>query len=323
MKGINVDEVYAPSIRFTSLRIILHIAATLDLEIVQGDFVNAFLNHKLSEKRIYMIQPEGFEDPDHPDWVCKLYGNIYGLKQGARVWYECFDKMLRTHGIIRTEADQALWLKILIFLLAHVDDILIVGNKNETAGVKAHLSSAFKFKDLGNVHHFVGLVITRDRKNHRLYIDQAPYVRKILDKFKMENCIPVSIPIYPKETWAERPDDISLLSKAIKVYQCAIRKLMYLMLATRPDLVFSVTKLAQFASAPFVRHWQGVLRIMRYLRSHDSARFMLGHVTPPIQILNPPPRNLLGFFDASLMDCVKTRRSTGGYVFFLNSACIC
>jgi len=100
MKGINFDKVYAPVIRFTSLRIILHIAATLDLEIVQGDFVNAFLNGKLSEKGIYMTQPEGFEDPDHPDWVCELHGNIYSLRQGARVWYECLDKVLRTYGMI-------------------------------------------------------------------------------------------------------------------------------------------------------------------------------------------------------------------------------
>jgi len=199
-KGINFDKVYAPVIRFTSLQIILHIAATLDLEIIQGDFVNTFLNGKLSEKRIYMTQPEGFEDPDHPDWVCELHGNIYGLKQGARVWYEYLDTVLRTYSMARTEADQALWLKILVFLLAHVDNILIVRNKNETSGVKAHLSSAFKFKDLGDTYHFLGLVITRDRKNYRLYIDQAPYVREILDEFKIENCIPASIPIDLKET---------------------------------------------------------------------------------------------------------------------------
>jgi len=125
----------------------------------------------------------------------------------------------------------------------------------------------------------------------------------------------------PKEIWQERPDDISLSPKAIKVYQHAIGKLIYLMLATCLDLTFSVTKLAQFASAPSVRHWQGVLRIMRYLRSHDSAKFMLRDTTPPIQILNPPT-NLLRFFDANLMDCVKTKRSTGGYVFFWNGVCI-
>jgi len=63
----------------------------------------------------------------------------------------------------------------------------------------------------------------------------------------------------PKKTWEERPNNISLSPKAIKVYQHVIGKLMYLMLATRPDLAFSVTKLAQFASAPSVRHWQDVL----------------------------------------------------------------
>jgi len=144
----------------------------------------------------------------------------------------------------RTETDQTLWLKILVFLLAHVDDILIVRNKNETAGIKTYLSSVFKFKDLGDAHQFLGLVITRDRKNCQLYIDQASYVREILDEFKMENCIPVSIPMDPKETWEERPDDISLSPKAIKVYQRAIGKLMYLMVAIRHDLAFSVIKLA-------------------------------------------------------------------------------
>jgi len=77
IKGVNYDEVYAPVIRFTSLRVILHLAAMNDLEIKQGDFVSASLHGKLTDKGIYMTQPEGFEDPDHPDWVCELDGNIY------------------------------------------------------------------------------------------------------------------------------------------------------------------------------------------------------------------------------------------------------
>lgn len=57
VKGINYDEVYAPVVRFTSLRIILHLAASLDLEIDQGDFVSAFLNGHLQDEEIYMTQP--------------------------------------------------------------------------------------------------------------------------------------------------------------------------------------------------------------------------------------------------------------------------
>jgi len=52
--GINYDEVYAPVVRFVSLRIVLHLAAINDLEIEQGDFCNAFLNGVLDDFEIYM-----------------------------------------------------------------------------------------------------------------------------------------------------------------------------------------------------------------------------------------------------------------------------
>ena len=91
---------------------------------------------------------------------------------------------------------------------------------------------------------------------------------------------------------------------------------MYLMLGTRPDITFAVTKLAQFASAPTSKHWAGVIRILRYLRSHDSVRLSLGNSKPPFTVT--PSTNLIGYFDTSLMDCPKTRKSTSGYVFFLH-----
>ena len=49
---------------------------------------------------------------------------------------------------------------------------------------------------------------------------------------------------------------------------------MHLMLATRPDIAYAVTKLAQFAAIPTNRHWTGVLKIIRYLRvtAHHISR---------------------------------------------------
>lgn len=82
-RGINFDEVYAPVVRFVSLRIILHLAAMLDLEIEQGDFCNAFLNGVLQDVKIYMTQPEGYKEEGEA--VCLLKKLLYGLKQAARV----------------------------------------------------------------------------------------------------------------------------------------------------------------------------------------------------------------------------------------------
>ena len=66
----------------------------------------------------------------------------------------------------------------------------------------------------------------------------------------------------PKESWEDRPTDILLNKPEKKVFQRAIGQLMYLMLATRLDISYAVTKLAQFGSCPTQRHWNGVLRLL-------------------------------------------------------------
>ena len=98
---------------------------------------------------------------------------------------------------------------------------------------------------------------------------------------------------------------------------------MYLMLATRPDIAYAVTKLAQYASSPTSHHWSCVIRIMKYLRGHESVRLCLGNNTPPIPAsMFMPQAGLIGYFDASLMDCTLSRKSTGGYVFFYEGSVI-
>ncbi|GJV45465.1 putative reverse transcriptase domain-containing protein [Tanacetum coccineum] len=44
---------------------------------------------------IYMVQPDGFVDPNHPRKVCKLQKSIYGLKQTSRSWNKRFDQEIK------------------------------------------------------------------------------------------------------------------------------------------------------------------------------------------------------------------------------------
>ena len=83
---------------------------------------------------------------------------------------------------------------------------------------------------------------------------------------------------------------------------------MYLMLATRPDISYDVTKLAQFISTPTTKHRIGATRILCYLCAYDSVCLCLGNSTLPICV--SPSSTLIGYFDASLMDCPSTRKST-------------
>ncbi|GMH04123.1 hypothetical protein Nepgr_005962 [Nepenthes gracilis] len=58
-KGVDFDEIFAPVVKMSSVRVVLGLAAALDLEIEQLNVRTAFLHGDLGEE-IYMEQPEGF-----------------------------------------------------------------------------------------------------------------------------------------------------------------------------------------------------------------------------------------------------------------------
>ena len=64
------------------------------------DIKTAFLNGHLKEE-LYMMQPEGFVDPENANKVCKLQRSIYGLVQASRSWNIRFDEMIKALGLGR------------------------------------------------------------------------------------------------------------------------------------------------------------------------------------------------------------------------------
>ena len=83
-RGTDYDEAFAPVAKFTSIRILFSLAAKYSLSVHQIDVKTAFLNGLLDED-IYMVQPDGHVDEDHPDFVCQLKRSLYGLKQSPRM----------------------------------------------------------------------------------------------------------------------------------------------------------------------------------------------------------------------------------------------
>jgi hypothetical protein len=62
---------FSPVVKMSSIRVVLSLAASLDLEIEQMDVKTAFLHGDLEEE-IYMEQPEGFRVKGKEDYVCRL-----------------------------------------------------------------------------------------------------------------------------------------------------------------------------------------------------------------------------------------------------------
>ena len=93
IEGIDFEETYAPVTRMEAIRTILAYASSKHIKVYQMDVKSVFLNGELEEEA-YIEQPQGFEQLDHGDVVCRLKKALYGLKQAPRAWYARLDKYL-------------------------------------------------------------------------------------------------------------------------------------------------------------------------------------------------------------------------------------
>ncbi|GJY74389.1 retrovirus-related pol polyprotein from transposon TNT 1-94 [Tanacetum coccineum] len=89
-EGIDFEESFALVALIEAIRIFIANAASKNMTIYQMDVKTTFLNGELKEE-VYVSQPEGFVDPDHPTHVYRLKKALYGLKQAPRAWMDSCD----------------------------------------------------------------------------------------------------------------------------------------------------------------------------------------------------------------------------------------
>nr|GEX78032.1 hypothetical protein [Tanacetum cinerariifolium] len=92
-EGIDYDEVFAQVARIEEIRLFLAYASFIGFMVYQMDVKSAFLYVRIEEE-VYVCQPSGFEDLDHPDKVYKVVKALYGLHQASRAWYKTLAKYL-------------------------------------------------------------------------------------------------------------------------------------------------------------------------------------------------------------------------------------
>ena len=314
-EGIDYDEVFAPVAHSATIRTLLSFANSNDLEIHQLDVKTAFL-HGVLDCDLYMEQPEGYEDNEHPDYVCKLNKCLYGLKQSAKCWNELLDKHFIETGYIKADADGCVYIKVesgsFVIMGVYVDDFIPISNDTALMNAeKAALADKFEVVDNGNIEYFLKMAVKRDRQSRTLTISQPNYIETILTKFAMLECKPVATPMDAKASFDKLSEGDERFDRT--KYQQAIGCLTYLATHTRPDISASVGILSKFMSDPGPAHWSGVKRILRYLQGTRSYGLVF---------TGRDDDTLLGFSDSDWAGDSVTRRSVSGYVFQLGRSTI-
>lgn len=130
LPGIDFRETFAPVVRYDTVRVMMAVAAHEDLEIVQIDVENAFLNGDL-EETIYMRIPEGLDIDKRKGDCLRLLKSLYGLKQAPRCWHNKILKILTKIGFTVSSSDNSLYVgnryECIVYFLLFVDDGLFLG----------------------------------------------------------------------------------------------------------------------------------------------------------------------------------------------------
>jgi hypothetical protein len=305
--GVDFDETFSPVVKAPTVRLILSLAVSLGWSLRQLDVKNAFLHGSLKEE-VYMTQPQGFIDPQHPSHVCKLLKSIYGLKQAPRAWFESFTSQLLHLGFTASTADSSLFIykhnSTIAYLLLYVDDIVLTSNTPAYLDqLVTQLSTVFDLKDLGSLHYFLGLQVTRSSTG--LYLNQAKYAHDLLKKHNMLDSKPTLSPSCPNTRLSLHEGDPLIDPHG---YRSLVGALHYLTF-TRPDISFSVHQVCQYMSTPTSTHLAAAKRILRYIRGtlHHGIAFTPGSL------------HLSAYTDADWAGDPDDRRSTSGYIVYLGS----
>jgi hypothetical protein len=123
---------------------------------------------------------------------------LYGLKQAPRAWYSRFTTYLLSLGFVEAIADTSLFIfrrgADTVYLLLYVDDIILTASSMALLRrTISALQREFTMKDLGPLHHFLG--VTVERRPDGMFLHQRTYMLDIIKRAAMADCKPCTTPI--------------------------------------------------------------------------------------------------------------------------------
>ncbi|RDX81881.1 hypothetical protein CR513_37392, partial [Mucuna pruriens] len=179
------------------------------------------------------------------DYVCRLRKSLYGLKHAPRQRYKKFEFVMCEQDYKKTTFDHYVFVRRFsdddfIILLLYVDDMLIVGkNVSEIDKLKKQLNGSFTMKDIRVAKQILGIRVICDRQAKKLWLSQEHNVKKVLQRFHMENVKVVSTPLTTHFKLSSRhsPSNEAEKTNMSRVpYASIVGSLMYAMVCTRLDI---------------------------------------------------------------------------------------
>lgn len=234
-----------------------------------------------------------------------LKRSLYGLKQSPRCWNNRFNNFLRDQGFIRSRHDYCLYVRQqkeeIIYIVVYVDDLLIAAKTKTMVNTIKHMfMNEFEMADMGELHHFLGIKVNRDRTNSVMKLSQTGLIDRMLRRFEMQDCKVCKTPAEVRLQLTREDGNCQY------PYRELIGSLMYIMMGTRPDLCYIVGYLSRFQDAAGPEHWKQAKRVLRYLQGTKHHQLVYNK--------SPHKAPTEGFVDADYAGDESDRKCVSGYL---------
>ena len=150
----------------------------------------------------------------------------------------------------------------LVIITVWVDDLLIFGSTNKIIEqTKSDLRTQWEVTDLGEPTKIVGIEITCTE--NCIKISQQMYVEAILKREGLSNVNSVATPLDTNIKLEPNPEGNE--GSRSNSFAKLLGELQFLANGTRPDIAFTVNRLAAYTANPSIQHHSALKRILRYL----------------------------------------------------------
>lgn len=277
VKDIDYSATFSATLRHTSFRLLMAIAAGKKLKLDHFDVTSAFTQSKI-DAEIYIEPPPGFtvKDEKGRPKLLKLKKALYGTKQASKLWQDTLVRHLTKHmGFKQLSYDPCMFIKHVdthtMIVGVYVDDVIVAHDSPELLSWFQREFTGprgFNAKHLGKLSWFLGMAVDQ-HSDSSVTVHQTAYIEKLLDKFipshasSHAHTMPCNPESFQRLTKSRSPEEREKLSKL--PYLELVGSLLYLSTMTRPDIAYHMSVLCSHMHDPSMDCYTSALDLLLYV----------------------------------------------------------
>ena len=273
--AVNFYETFSPVINWSSSRLLLVQAIIYKWHTRQVDFTMAFPQADI-EFPLYMklsmgINVSGCNNKTH---ALKLKKNLYGQKQGSRIWFLHLCKKLKELKYEQSQVDECIFYRGDLIFFFYVDDgIFLCPDKTKVDKAIKELQQDLDLEDQGGIADYLGINFTY-QNDGKIIMSQPQLIDQLINDLK----ISPNAHLPPTPAVSSRilnREEHALAFKKQFHYRSAVGKLNYLEKSTRPYINYATHQYARFCEDPREPHGRAVEHIVKYLKKTKHRGIIL------------------------------------------------